>query len=268
MTTLDATLSVPAPSTARMSGGRVARAYLAEWRHESLRVLRTPAFALPFLALPAPIYVFFGVVLAGGAVAARPGLAGYLFSGWLVFAAMMPGIFGVGCALAIERQAGLLRLKRALPAPAGAVVVAKMGMSIALAGLSMAILVGVAALLGTVPLSAAQVAAMFAVLLAGTLPMSAIGLFIGTHVSGSAAPAIANLVFLPMLWLSGLFIPLPKALEPWVVLWPAFHLNQLSLAAAGVTEFRYVPPGLALAALAGVTVLFGGLAIRRLAERG
>jgi ABC-2 type transport system permease protein len=263
MTTLDSTLSA-----APMPAARLVRAYLSEWWHESVRVLRTPAMALPFLALPAPIYVFFGVVLAGGAVAARPGLASYLFSGWLVFAAMMPGIFGVGCALAIERQAGLLRLKRAQPAPAGAVVIAKMGMAVALAGLSMAILIATAALLGTVPLRAPQVAAMFAVLLAGSIPMSAIGLFIGTHVSGSAAPAVANLVFLPMLWLSGMFFPLPKALEPWVVVWPAFHLDQLSLAAAGVTEFRFVPPGLAAAALAGVTVLFGGLAIRRLAERG
>jgi ABC-2 type transport system permease protein len=98
--------------------------------------------------------------------------------------------------------------------------------------------------------------------------MSAIGLFVGTHVSGSAAPAVTNLLFLPMLWLSGLFIPLPAFLEPWVVVWPAFHLNQLSVAAAGLGEFRFVPVGVAMAVLAGVTVLFGGLAIHRLAERG
>ncbi|MFT3913059.1 MAG: ABC transporter permease [Anaeromyxobacteraceae bacterium] len=259
--------NLPAPSSP-MSGARVARAYLAEWRQETLRVLRTPAFALPFLALPAPIYLFFGVVIAGGAVAARPALASYLFSGWLVFAATMPGLFGVGCGLALERQGGLLRLKRALPAPAGAVILAKMGTAAVLAALAMALVVAAAAVAGTLPLPGPRIAAMCLALLAGTVPMSALGLFIGAHASGSAAPAITNLVFLPMLWLSGLFIPLPAFLEPWVVVWPAFHLNQLALAAAGVHEFRFIPPGIAAAALAGVTVVFGGLAVRRLAERG
>jgi ABC-2 type transport system permease protein len=78
---------------------------------------------------------------------------------------------------------------------------------------------------------------------------------------------VANLVFLPMLWLSGLFIPLPGFLEPWVVVWPAFHLNQLSVAAAGLDNFRS-SAGHRGGRPAGVTVLFGGLAIRRLAERG
>jgi ABC-2 type transport system permease protein len=251
-----------------MSGRRILGAYVREWWTEVLRALRTPGFAIPFLVMPTPIYLFFGVVLAGDAVAARPGLAGYLFSGWLVFAAMMPGIFGVGCGLAIERDAGLHRLKRALPAPPGAVVIAKMGMALAIAAVAMVILVVTATLSGTIALAPRQVAGMLAVIVAGTVPFSAIGLFIGTHVSGSASPAVANVVFLPMLWLSGLFIPLPKFLEPWVIVWPAFHLNQLSIAAAGLGEFRFIPPGVALAVLAGVTVLFGGLAIRRLAERG
>ena len=48
---------------------------------------------------------------------------------------------------------------------------------------------------------------------------------------GIGAPAFANLIFLPMLWLSGLFIPLPKFLERWAVIWPAFHLNQVALGA-------------------------------------
>jgi ABC-2 type transport system permease protein len=102
----------------------------------------------------------------------------------------------------------------------------------------------------------------------GTLPFAAIGLFIGAFASGSAAPAYANIIFLPMLWLSGLFIPLPTFLEPWAVVWPAFHLNQVALGAAGVTEFSFVAPQISAAVLVGFTVLFGGVAIRRLARRG
>ena len=117
-------------------------------------------------------------------------------------------------------------------------------------------------------LSAGQLAIIAAVMTVGSLPFAAIGLFIGAYTSGSAAPAYANILFLPMLWLSGIFIPLPKFLEPWAVIWPAFHVNQVALGFAGVSEFSFMAPGISAAVLAGVTVVFGGLAIRRLARHG
>ena len=67
---------------------------------------------------------------------------------------------------------------------------------------------------------------------------------------------------------SGLFILLPKFLEPWVVIWPVFHLNQVALGAAGVSEYTLHRPQIAAAVLVGVTVLFGGAAVLRLARRG
>ena len=247
---------------------RVLRAYASEMKYEVLRMLRTPAFSIPFLVLPVPIYLFFGVLLAGPAIAEKPGLANYLFSGWLVYAAMGPGLFGVGCALAIERDAGLLKLKRASPAPGGCYLVAKMAMAAGLSALAIASVVVAALVVGTINLSATQLLVMATVMIAGTVPLSAIGLFIGAHASGAAAPAITNVVFLPMLWLSGMFFPLPKFLEPWVVIWPAFHLNQVALGAAGVTEYSFVSPQISAAVLAGIAVLCGGAAISRLARRG
>ena len=44
---------------------RILRAYAKEVKYESLRMLRSPAFAIPFLLLPVPVYLFFGVMLAG-----------------------------------------------------------------------------------------------------------------------------------------------------------------------------------------------------------
>ena len=57
---------------ALMPIGRVLRAYANEAKYELLRMLRSPGFTLPFLALPVPMYLFFGVVeLAGGRDAER-----------------------------------------------------------------------------------------------------------------------------------------------------------------------------------------------------
>ena len=136
------------------------------------------------------------------------------------------------------------------------------------AALATASMLAAAILAGTVSLSIGQMLIMSVVMIAGAVPFCAIGLLIGAYTSGSSAPAFVNIVFLPMLWLSGLFIPLPKFLERWAGIWPAFHLNQVALGAAGGSEFTFINPAIAAAVLVGVTVVFGGLAIRRLARRG
>ena len=84
----------------------------------------------------------------------------------------------------------------------------------------------------------------------------------------SAAPAYAHLLYLPGLYLSGVFFPLPKSMyfqAPW---WPQFHLNQLLFAAGGVDKFRYIGPEMAFAVLLGFTVLCSGIAMVRLKRRG
>jgi len=51
----------PAPMPMR----RVFGAYLAEARFETVRHLKTPAFALPFLIIPVALYLFFSTVAPG-----------------------------------------------------------------------------------------------------------------------------------------------------------------------------------------------------------
>lgn len=255
-----------APSGASMPAGRIVHAYYAEAKYEFLRMLRTPAFAVPVLLLPLVIYLLFGVLISGDATARAPGLGTYLYCGFSVFAVIGPGLLGVGISLAIERDAGLLKLKRALPAPPGAYLLAKMAVAMAFAAMTTTSIAVAAYLLGRLTPSAPQVLALIGTLTLGTLPMCAMGLFIGAYSTGSAAPAFGNLVFLPMMWLSGLFIPLPKFMQPWCVIWPAFHLDQLATAVIGLKQFQYVPAGICAAVLIGVTVVFGGLALRRLAR--
>jgi len=248
--------------------GRVFRAYAQEAAYEWLRMLRAPAFSIGLLVVPILVYLFFGVVLSAPVIAKNPGIGSYLFSGFSTLAIMGPALFGVGCTLALERQGGLLRLKRAWPAPGGAYLVAKMATAMAFAIVLMILMVGTALLTGKAHLSGTQFLSLSLALIAGSIPCAAIGLFIGSLSSGSAAPAFVNIIYLPQLWLSGLFFPLPKFLERWAVIWPAFHVNQVALGAAGIREFVFVPMLLSIGVLVGVTVIFGGLAIRRLARHG
>jgi len=256
-------LSAPLPIA------RMLRAYLIEAKYETLNALRTPAIALPFIVIPVVIYLLFGVLISGDGSETEfgLGLANYLFSGFSVIAAIMPGIFA-GVILAQERDNGLFKLKRALPLPPGANVIAKvlMPMGIAAVGVTLVAIAALAA--GKLTISVPQVLILSTTLIVGTIPFSAIGLFIGAYSSGAAAPAYGNLLFLPMMWLSGLFIPLPEFLQRWTAIWPSFHLNQLALNLASVEQFSFIPGTVAGTVLVGVTVLFGGLAVRRLARVG
>ena len=82
--------------------------YLLEAKYEFLRVLRTPAFAVPTLLFPPMFYLLFGLVLNHGSGNA----AHYLFATYSVFGVMAPGLFGFGIGVAIERERGWLALKR------------------------------------------------------------------------------------------------------------------------------------------------------------
>lgn len=234
---------------------------LREIRYELLRWLRTPSFALPTLLFPPMFYLLFGVVLNRG----NPAAAVYLMASYGVFGVMAPALFGFGVGLALDRERGLLTLKRALPVPPGAMLLARtvLAMLFALAiGLLLQLL---GSTLGGVRLALPQRALLLLVDVLGTLPFCAIGLYIGARVGGSGAPAVVNLIYLPMAFLSGLWIPLqllPSLLTTLAPLWPSYHLGQLALRVVGQdgggSSAGHV------AALLAVTVAFYALAHRRL----
>jgi ABC-2 type transport system permease protein len=250
--------------------GRVFRVYLKEARYDFVQMLRAPAFAFPFLVLPLALYLLLGVLITGQSAdfQANPQISTYLISSYCAFGVMGPGIFGFGVMLALERDQGLLKLKRALPVPLGAHLIAKMLMSIMFAAIAVASVVIAAIVLDQVVIPMGQLLTLVGVLILGAVPFCAIGMLIGAYASGSAAPAFVNLVYLPGMWLSGMFFPLPEILRPWAVIWPAFHLTQTALGVAGIEEFSFVSPLITGAVLVAVTVLCGGLALRRIARVG
>lgn len=239
------------------------RIHALEAGYEFLRVLRTPAFAIPTLVFPLSFYLLFGLLLGGQWSGLHK--ATYLFASYGVFGVIGPALFGFGVGLAIERQQGWLELKRISPMPTSAYFLAKIAMSLAFAAAVLALLSAAAIGLGGVRMAWSQFALLIVVLLLGTLPFCALGLWIGTLVKGQAAVAVVNLVYLPMSVLSGLWIPLfafPDIVQKLAVVWPAWHLGQIALGVVGqASDVRYA---LHAAALLAMTTLFLALATQRL----
>lgn len=242
---------------------RLLRSYMLEAKYEFLRLLRTPMFSLPTLLFPAMFYLLFGVLLNRG----NPAAATYLFATYGVFGVMGAALFGFGVTVAMDREQGFLMLKRALPMPPGAYVVAKMAMAVMFGVIVALLLALLGAWAGGVSLRPSKWALLLLVHVAGALPFSAIGLYLGTLASGSAAPAVVNLVYLPLSLLSGLWLPLemlPGVFGTLAPLWPPYHAGQLALKVVGMDAGQ--PVWLHVAMLALVTAGFFLLARTRLAR--
>lgn len=257
----------PLGTGSQMSTSRVLAAYLGDIAFELRKMLRTPVFAVPTLLFPAMFYLLFGVLMGSGRGDGK--MAQYLFAAYGVFGTMAPGLFGFGVSLAFERELGTMTFRQALPTPPGSYLLARMVMAMIFVSIIVAMLTALAIFVSHVPLTAGQIATVFVVDVLGVLPFCALGMFVGALVSGQAAPAIINLIYLPMAFLSGLWVPfqyLPHTVQQIAPLWPAFHLTQLSLAALDMPSLGSVARH--IGALAGVTVLFFWLAMRRLGSRG
>ena len=212
------------------------RIYALEAKYEFLKLFRMPAYAIPTIAFPGLFYVFFGITFGGGRTAGAVSMSAYLLATYGAFGVIGASLFGFGVGVAIERGQGWMLLKRATPMPPLAYFTAKIAMALAFSVILVVGLFTLGATFGGVAMPLTDWLSLAAVLIAGALPFCAFGLFLGYVCGPNSAPAIVNLLYLPMAFLSGLWIPvqaLPGFLQQLAPVLPPYHLSQLALAQVG-----------------------------------
>lgn len=217
------------------------RIFWLEARYELAKVSRLPAFAIPSIVFPVLFYAFFGLSFGGGRSAGPVSMATYLLATYGAFGVIGAALFGFGVGVAIERGQGWMLLKRASPMPPLAYFTAKIFMALVFGTIIVGLLYALGVLFGGVRLSGGEWGRLFAVHALGAFPFCAMGLALGYWSGPNSAPAIVNLIYLPMAFASGLWIPLPalpaffRALAPWL---PAYHYAQLALDVVGAGAGR------------------------------
>jgi ABC-2 type transport system permease protein len=246
----------------------VLRVFLVETRMECIRLLRSPAFAVPIILFPLMFYGLFGLVLGNHGAVANPEVARYSLATFVAFGAIAPGLFGIGITVALDRDRGLLQLKRALPMPPGIYLAAKLVTSMAFAAVVSVALMLMASIIGKVVLELVQWVSLFILAVLGVVPFCGLGLMVGTLVKGQAAPAILNLIYVPMSFLAGIWVPLsvlPHFLAQFAPVWPAYHLTKLAQTVVGNGSADLLPHVLDLV---GMSALFFAVARRALRKLG
>jgi ABC-2 type transport system permease protein len=221
------TIALPAPT----NSARTARIYGKEAKYEFVKLLRTRTFSLATIGFPVMFYIIFGLANRH-AFDGSVHMAKYMLAGYACFGLIGSALFGIGVGLSSDLAAGWLELKRASPMPVAAYLFAKCASAVAFGLIIVTILTIIGISFGDVHLSSSELAKMLGVTFVGSISFASMGLLLALLVPANAAPGIINLIYLPMSFLSGLWVPIkfmPHWLQGIAPLLPTYHLSQIML---------------------------------------
>ena len=210
------------------------RIYLLEAWYEWVKVMRLPAYVVPTIMFPVIFYLLFGVSMkeqSGGF-----DVSTYLLATYGAFGAMTASLFSFGVSVAVERGQGWTLFKRATPMPPLAHLAGRLAVSMVFSLVIVGILFALGAGLAGVRMPAGTWAALAATIVAGGAVFALFGLALGYWIGPNSAPAVVNLISMPMAILSGMWLPLsmlPEFLRRLAPFLPAYHYANLALDVIG-----------------------------------
>jgi ABC-2 type transport system permease protein len=201
------------------------RAVGAQARAELLLMARSGENALVTLAIPLGILVFFAKVDAISTDLPEP--VDFLVPGVLALSVMAAAMVSLGITTGFERRYGVLKRLGATPLSRGGLLAAKTATVLVLEVLQAVLVVAAGAALGwDVP---SGVFAAVGLLLVGTVAFAGIGMLMAGTLRAEATLALANGLFLLLLFLGGMAYPLdrlPGALQALAEVLPAAALSE------------------------------------------
>jgi ABC-2 type transport system permease protein len=236
--------------------------FAKEAKYEMLKNVRIPVYAISTIVFPLMFYVLFAIVLGAGNGVNRGQSATYQLATMGCFGVMGVSMFGFGVSLAMERGQGWLQVKRASPMPMAAYFTAKLVNAVVFSFVIALLLLTIGFAFGGVRLPFIMAAKLIGILVMGAVPFGAVGLALGYLAKPNSAPALVNLIYLPMSFCSGLWIPifmLPHFLQQVAKALPPYHVSQLALNAIGMSR-NPTPAWTHVEPLIGVTLLCLGIA--------
>ena len=239
----------------------VGRMLYEQLRAELLKLLRSPIFSIFSVALPLIFYLFFGIPNANYT---EQGIhAGtFLMASFGAYAVGNVMLSTFGITVAVDRGRRMDVLMRATPLRPAVFLASRVLAALCFAVIAVVVLGFFATLTGGVRLGAGQWLDLAWKLLVGSLPLIALGFAIGYLVSPNAAPAVVNLIALPLYFASGIFVPLnqlPDLIQRIAPYLPTYRYGQLAWGAVGA---QAAPVRDDLLWLAAYTVVLLAIALR------
>ncbi|MFK7836459.1 MAG: ABC transporter permease [Sulfitobacter sp.] len=229
----------------------------------NLRILfRQPGFWIPTVLFPAMLYAFFGAQSGGGQWAVNA------MASFAIYAVVGVGFFQFGVSVAQDRESPFATWQRTLPGGVTNQWIARIFASLIFSIIAVLLVIMLAQVMVGVDLKAAHWARLGLVCLMSVVTATLMGIALGSFTSARAAVPLANLVYLPMAYLGGLWVPpiaMPSAVNAISQWTPTRAMGELSWAAVSGApwEARYLVLLGAWTIAAGVIVTFSQVWVLR-----
>lgn len=195
----------------------------------TLRILfRQPGFWIPTVLFPAMLYALFGAQSGGGQWAANA------MASFAVYAVLGVGFFQFGISVAQDRESPFATWQRTLPGHVAYQWVSRIFASLIFTTIAVLLVVFLTLLMTDIRLEALAWFRLALVCLMCSVTATLMGIALGSVSSARAAVPIGNLIYLPLAYLGGLWVPpvaMPAALSAISEWTPTRAMGELGWAA-------------------------------------
>ena len=206
---------------------------VSQVRYTNKAFWRNPASAFFIFAFPLMFLVIFTALLGHGTVRVSPvkvvDTSTYYVAAMASFGVISACYTNIAISVSFQRDTGVLKRTNGTPLPSPAFLGARMVHALLIGILLVVITAGFGRLLYSASIPTGLTLLRFLVmLLVGAASFCALGFAITAVIpNADAAPAIVNASILPLLFLSGVFIPLGSNAPAWIVwiarIFPVWH---------------------------------------------
>jgi ABC-2 type transport system permease protein len=209
---------------------------LSQARYVNKAFWRNPASAFFIFAFPLMFLVIFTALLGHGTIRVSPtqvvDINTYYVAAMASFGVISACYTNIAISVSFQRDTGVLKRTNGTPLPSSAFLGARMVHALFVAILLVVITAGFgrAAYSASIP-TGPTLLRFLVMLLVGAASFCALGFAITAVIpNADAAPAIVNASVLPLLFLSGVFIPLGTNAPSWILwiarIFPVYHFAQ------------------------------------------
>jgi ABC-2 type transport system permease protein len=209
---------------------------LSQVRYVNKAFWRNPASAFFIFAFPLMFLVIFTALLGRGTIPVTPTrvvkISTYYVAAMATFGVISACYTNIAISVSFQRDTGVLKRTNGTPLPSSAFLGSRMIQALFVAILLVVITAGFGRAAYSASIPAGPTLLRFLVmLLVGAASFCALGFAITAVIpNADAAPAIVNASILPLLFLSGVFIPLGASAPAWIIwiakIFPVYHFAQ------------------------------------------
>jgi len=181
-----------------------------QFRYDQKAFWRNPAAVFFTVMFPVVVFLILAIVFDGTTVEVDGGVEAttYYVPAIMALSVISATMQTLAMTLVIAREDGRLKRGRGTPMPAWVFIAGRIGNSIVVTILMLALLAAIGGLLYSVPFPWDQLPQMLATLVIGAASFCCLGIALTAAIpSQDAAAAIVNALLLPLYFLSGIFIP-------------------------------------------------------------